>query len=111
MQRGRGNATILANPVLCLFNLPDAIIFKQGDFLNFFLCMYFIKHCIICRPSYSTVTEDAGIEPRTVSSSKLADRRDALALFIILCSSHSATSHPIIMDEDIFNALVGSIVS
>jgi hypothetical protein len=29
--------------------------------MDFF--MYFIKHCFMCRPSNSTVSEDAGIEP------------------------------------------------
>ncbi len=43
-----------------------------------FLCMYFVRHCFICRPSDSTVPEYAGIEPRT--------RR----------SSHWATSHPLL---------------
>ncbi len=42
--------------------------------------MYFIQHCFICRPLDSTVSEDAGIEPRTVATSALAVRR----------SSHSA---------------------
>jgi hypothetical protein len=37
--------------------------------------MYFIQHCFICRPSDSTVSEDAGIEPRTVATSALAVRR------------------------------------
>jgi hypothetical protein len=54
-------------------------------FFNFYLFMYFILHCFICRPSDSTVSEDAGIEPRTVATSALAVRR----------SSHSATSHPL----------------
>ncbi len=31
-----------------------------------------IQHCFICRPSDSTVSEDAGIEPRTVATSELA---------------------------------------
>ncbi len=26
--------------------------------------MYDIQHCFICRPSYSTESQDAGIEPR-----------------------------------------------
>jgi len=30
--------------------------------------MYFIQHCFICRPSDSTVSEDAGIEPGTVAT-------------------------------------------
>jgi hypothetical protein len=38
----------------------------------------------ICRPSDSTVSQDAGMEPRTVATSALADRR----------SNHSASSHP-----------------
>ncbi len=55
---------------------------KQGEFLNFFR-MYFIQHCFICQPSDSTVSEDAGIKPRTVATSSLAVRR----------SNHSARSH------------------
>jgi hypothetical protein len=50
----------------------------------FYFSMYFIQHCFICRPTDSTVSEDAGIEPRTVATSALAVRR----------SSHAATSHP-----------------
>ncbi len=46
--------------------------------------LYFIKHCFICRLSDSTVSEDAGIEPRTVATLVLAVRR----------SNHSARSHP-----------------
>jgi hypothetical protein len=41
--------------------------------------MYFVQHCFICRPSDSTVSEDVGIEPRTVAT--------------VRRSSHSATSH------------------
>jgi hypothetical protein len=36
----------------------------KEDFLDFF--MYVIPHGFICRPSDSTMSEDAGIEPRTV---------------------------------------------
>ncbi len=42
--------------------------FVKGDFLDFLLFMYYIQHCFICRPSDSTVSKDAGIEPRTVAS-------------------------------------------
>jgi hypothetical protein len=35
-------------------------------FLKIFLCMYFIQHCFICRPSDITVPEDAGIEQYTI---------------------------------------------
>jgi hypothetical protein len=34
--------------------------------------MYCIQHCFIRRPSDSTVSEDARIEPRTVATSALA---------------------------------------
>jgi hypothetical protein len=43
------------------------------DFLIFF--MHYIQHCFICRPSDSTVSEDAEIEPRTVATSALTVRR------------------------------------
>jgi hypothetical protein len=46
--------------------------------------MYEIQHCFICRPSDSTVSEDAGDEPRTVATMALAVRR----------SDHLAKSHP-----------------
>ena len=32
--------------------------FKTGGFFKEFLCMYFIHHCLICRPLYSTVSEE-----------------------------------------------------
>ncbi len=50
--------------------------------------MYYIQHCFICRLSDSTVSEDAGIEPRTVATLALAIRR----------SNHSARSHLCDMD-------------
>ncbi len=42
----------------------------KGDFLDFFFfyTIFIIQHCFICRPSDSTVSEDAGIEPRTVAT-------------------------------------------
>jgi hypothetical protein len=46
--------------------------------------IYYIQHRFVCRPSDSTVSEDAGIETRTVATSALAVRR----------SNHSARSHP-----------------
>jgi hypothetical protein len=46
--------------------------------------MYAIPHCFICRPSDSTVSEDAGIEPRTTATLALTVRR----------SNYSARSHP-----------------
>jgi hypothetical protein len=58
----------------------------------FIFSMYCIQHCFICRPSDSTVSEDAAIEPRTVATSALAVRRSNPISF--LCSNHSARSHP-----------------
>jgi hypothetical protein len=49
----------------------------RGDFFMYVL----YQQCFIYRPSDSMVSEDAGIEPRTVATSALAVRR----------SSHSAT--------------------
>jgi hypothetical protein len=35
---------------------------NKGEILK----LYVIQQCFVCRPSESTVSEDAGIEPRTV---------------------------------------------
>ncbi len=47
-------------------------VFFKGYFLYFF--MHIIQHCFFCRPSDSTVSEDAGIEPRTVATLALTAR-------------------------------------
>ncbi len=52
-----------------------------------FLCMYFIQHCFICRPSDSIVSEDAGIEPsllrlRKSDVQKLLDGRQHIGVVI-----------------------------
>jgi hypothetical protein len=41
---------------------------KNSLFWTFY--KYFIQHCFICRPSDSNVSEDARIEPRTVTTTK-----------------------------------------
>jgi hypothetical protein len=46
--------------------------------------MYIILQCFISRPSDFTVSEHAGIEPKTVATLALTARR----------SNHSARSHP-----------------
>jgi hypothetical protein len=44
--------------------------------MNFFLILVnFFRHCYIFRPSDSTVSEDAGSEPRSVANLALAVRR------------------------------------
>ncbi len=57
---------------------------KGWIFLYFYIFMYVIQHCFICRPLDSTVSEDAGIDPRTVATLALTARR----------SYHLARSHP-----------------
>jgi hypothetical protein len=49
-----------------------------------------IQHCVICRPSDSTVSEDAGIEPRTVAATALTVRRSNNSA---RSHTHSARSH------------------
>jgi hypothetical protein len=63
---------------------------KQGDFFVSF-CTYFSQHCFICRPSDSTVSEDAGLELRTVATSASAVRRSNQSG---RSHSHSARAHP-----------------
>ena len=61
---------------------------KRNDgfkgFLDFLLLVNVIQHCFICRPSDYTMSEDVGIEPRTVATLALTTIR----------SNHSARSHP-----------------
>ncbi len=45
----------------------------RGIFLDFF--MFFVQHCFICCPLDSSVSEDAGIEPRIVATLALPARR------------------------------------
>ncbi len=50
---------------------------------------YFIQHCFIFRPSDSTVSEDAGIEPRIISILALAARRSIerdVKFFVKVCT-------------------------
>jgi hypothetical protein len=66
--------------------LLDKVPTRLGKlFIFIVLSMYFIQHCFcfICRPSDFTVSEDAGIEPRSVATLALAVRR----------CNHSAISH------------------
>jgi hypothetical protein len=55
-----------------------------GSFYDFSK-LYFIQHCFICLLSDSTVSEDAGIEAKTVETLALAVRH----------TNHSARSQPI----------------
>ncbi len=55
--------------------LTFIILNLTGGFFLFFICTVFNTASSICRPSDSTVSEDAGIEPRTIATSALAVRR------------------------------------
>jgi hypothetical protein len=81
-------------PVCYIFLLTEvdlSYFFHKGVLFRFSLIFiedivygFFFLHCFICRPSDFTVSEYAGIEPRTVATSALAVRR----------CNHSARSHP-----------------
>ncbi len=64
--------------LVAIFNQCVQLIYIKGDFL----ILYAFQHCFICRSSDSTVSEDAGIEPRNVATTSTARR-----------SNHSARSH------------------
>jgi hypothetical protein len=51
---------------------------------GFVLFMYDIQQCFICRPSDSTVSEDAEIEARTVATTALTVRRSNHSASLIL---------------------------
>ncbi len=59
---------------------------NRGIFIYF--SQYFNQHCFICSPKDCSVSEDAGIETRTVTTSALAVRR----------SNNSARSRPLRLD-------------
>jgi hypothetical protein len=56
----------LASSSIPLFGFSKILYLTSRYFIFFTrFFMYFIQHCITCRPSYSTVWEDAEIEPST----------------------------------------------
>jgi hypothetical protein len=48
---------------------------SRAPLKSLWICIYFIQHCFIRRPSDSTVPEDAGNEPRTGATLLLVVRR------------------------------------
>jgi hypothetical protein len=72
---GWGGVQLPLNTFKVNFETHRLLFFKYffGGFFLFF--SYYIQHCLICRPSDSTVPTDAGIEPRTVATGALAVRR------------------------------------
>jgi hypothetical protein len=62
------------NPLAGNFPIAQCLFWFElitGGFLDF-VSMYCIQHCFICRPSDFSVSEDAGIESRTVATSSWA---------------------------------------
>jgi hypothetical protein len=64
------------------------LVYLKGDFLYFSS----IQHCFVCRPSDSTVSEDAGFRPRTV------------AIFVRRSNTARATVFSNMPNEEIVNA-------
>jgi hypothetical protein len=66
---------------------------KRGIFFIFFVFYkYFIQQCLICRPSDSSVSEDAGIESKTV----------AILAFSARSNNHSIRSHSYLIHRHMF---------
>jgi hypothetical protein len=59
-------------------------------FCDFFYILVFFQHCFICRPSDSTVSEDAEMEPREVAKSKSSAKSNPqIPRIPLLCSCKS----------------------
>jgi hypothetical protein len=58
--------------LLIIRNISTESVVRCFIGLFYIYLQYFIHHCFICRPSDSIVSEDAGIEPRTVAALILA---------------------------------------
>ncbi len=83
----------------CKSNLAINAKAKSAKIFIYSFLQYFIELCFICRPSDSTVSEDAGVEPRTVATKAMAIRcfyHTRLELIHGMAKSHqqSARSHP-----------------
>ncbi len=61
----------------------------EGYTFRIFPFVHDVRHCLVCRPSDYTVSEDAEIGPRTIATMAVDVRR----------SNHSAKSHPIIFTQ------------
>ncbi len=66
------------HPVCCKYRRGSKMsedLKTNREIFLYFYSLYCIQHWFICHPSDSTVSEDAGMEPRTVVTSALAVRR------------------------------------
>ncbi len=73
------NVNFFATLVICSPSLASALnsvlILSIYLLKGRFFCKYVIQHCFICRPSNSTVSEEAGIKPRIVAALTLTAKR------------------------------------
>ncbi len=76
-----------ADIMIFVLNFVQAAACYEGFFKKDFFCFfqYFIQHCFICRPSDSTVSEDAEIGPRTVATSAWAVGRSRSHPLLFCC--------------------------
>jgi hypothetical protein len=75
---------LLDHAIMSAYSRKPYTLYISGIYLQIIFLKLFslFNTCFICRPSDSTVSEDAGIEPRTVATWALTARR----------SNHSARS-------------------
>ncbi len=64
---------------------------KRQNAGSYVFLKYFILHCFICRPSDSTVSEDAGIEPRTVTPSQRGKHTITVYCIAAVCKEPNQT--------------------
>ncbi len=85
----------LASPALAAVRGIKSLQLSVWSHIQYFHCpwclfstlIYCILHCFSCRPSDSTLSEDAGIEPRTVATSALlSDALDLIHIFLFTVS-------------------------
>jgi hypothetical protein len=65
------------------YQVDFASVFAFCMIIKSYLSLYFIQHCLICRPGDSTVSEDARSELKTVAILALA-QLDALTTWLDL---------------------------
>jgi hypothetical protein len=74
-QKSNDNSeNLLVNCVFIFAYDNNCLYWIENKLFLLFIIYFYIQHCFICRPSDSNVSEDAGIEPRTVATTALAVR-------------------------------------
>ncbi len=87
-------ASRCANNLATQLNFFFFFFSSKGGLLYFFsFFLNVIQHCFICLPSDSTVSKDAGIEPKTFATLALTARRSITTR--LLDFIHSARSQPL----------------